>query len=260
MSSTQTVTTQNRAGTKLQAKRARVDVALLRALTIHTHSEERWEQLQLRGATDAQIYHALKAEFGTGGGSQTDDKIQFAYTGEGEPRFWIDTSTSYTSAKPTLQGNALVKRVREVLTIPQPVSIAAEASPETARVDDSDAPDDESSLEATFARRGANEFGVYVKGVKKERVTYKGGFVELRIVRDPLDLKLRAEYQSTGPILGSGYSSPVTVRGTQYETLEEARGAQYLNARKGLVSLRERADSDARRAQVNAAISKLDKW
>jgi hypothetical protein len=197
MSATQTVATHNRAGSKLQAKRARVDAAILWALTIHTHSEERWEQLQLRGATDAQIYHALKEEFGTGGDSQTEDNIQFAYAGDGEPRFWLDSSTSYTTAKPTLQGNALVKRVREVLKIPQLLSVAAEASPETARAADSD--DDESGTDRIVyvdsARFGEGKSGDIASA-------YSADFIIKGKVRKPFkhDGKL---YTCTGGVWGS---------------------------------------------------------
>lgn len=130
---TTTTTTRPRAGAKQSAKRARVDAALRAALSLHGDSDDRWSALIRDGADDNQIWQALKREFGTGGSSQTESGVQYAYEGgdgfSAPPRFWVDAGSHYTQQKATLSGAALVKRVREVLSIPEP-------SPESASGDD----------------------------------------------------------------------------------------------------------------------------
>jgi ribosome modulation factor len=107
---------------KRNAKDERIDSALRAALYMHEDSQSRWEKLIADGAHDNQIWHGLISEFGTGGGSQTDDGILFAYLAGANavepPKFWIDTSNFRAHEKPTLKGAALVKRVRELLQIP----------------------------------------------------------------------------------------------------------------------------------------------
>jgi hypothetical protein len=106
-------------GKKKSAKDERVNSALRYALFMHTGSQESWEKLMAAGASGETISHYLVDEFGDGGGSQTEEGIQFAYAGLPVPRFWLDCSSQYTTAKPTLQEGRLVKRVRELLQIPE---------------------------------------------------------------------------------------------------------------------------------------------
>ena len=100
-------------------KQEQVASALRAALSMQDHSEPRWRKLIEEGATDEEITHHLVDEFGSGGSSQTEGGIQYAYKGLPEPLFWLNASTHYTTMKPTLQGKSLIRRVREVLSIPQ---------------------------------------------------------------------------------------------------------------------------------------------
>jgi hypothetical protein len=110
------------AGSRLNAKRRKLDEALRTALLLHTDSAERWDKLIAAGATDEEIWQALKREFGSGGGSQTEGGVQFAYAGgdsfSAPPKFWLDSGSHYTQQKPTLSGAALVRHVRELMGIP----------------------------------------------------------------------------------------------------------------------------------------------
>jgi len=104
-----------------QATSERLNHALKAALYLHDCSAPRWRKLIEAGASDPQISHALTDEFGagSGGSSQTEDGVQFAYRGLPEPRFWIDAGSPHdTQRQPTLAGQKLVARVREVLKIP----------------------------------------------------------------------------------------------------------------------------------------------
>lgn len=111
---------------KLRKKERKVEEALRAALYLHEGAQERWDDLKRDGATDAQIWGELQIQFGGahgGGGSTSDGGTQFAFAGERgsasvPPKFWIDCSSHFTSQKPTLQGSALVKRVRALLEIP----------------------------------------------------------------------------------------------------------------------------------------------
>lgn len=110
---------------KKPTKAERIDRALREALSMHDHSEERWQKLIAAGASDDEIFAHLIDEFGSGIGSSTADGIQFAVRGLSPdanhvPVFWLDSSTHMTTQKPTLKGNALLFRVRELLSIPQP--------------------------------------------------------------------------------------------------------------------------------------------
>lgn len=110
-------------------KQERIDDALRAALSMHTDSEERWNALKERGAADAQIWHALHQEFGTGGSAQDDNASHYAYMGDENgiepPLFWFGVSTHRNHERPTLKGAALVRRVRELLQIPQLQEAAA---------------------------------------------------------------------------------------------------------------------------------------
>lgn len=122
MSTAATPATQTKPRAKVRTYRQRVDAALRDALALHTDSEGRWQGLRSSGATDNEIYQALKREFGEGGSSQTEEGVQYAYADGGSftspPQFWVDCGTHYTNEKPTLSGAALVGRVRELMQIP----------------------------------------------------------------------------------------------------------------------------------------------
>jgi hypothetical protein len=119
---------------KKLSKKERIDLALRAALYMHDYSEGQWAKLIEDGATNAQIWHALIDEFKSGFASETDDGIDFAVRGlspdaQHIPSFWLDASTHMTKDKPTLKGDALVKRVREVLSIPQLKSFHEKEAP-----------------------------------------------------------------------------------------------------------------------------------
>lgn len=110
------------AGAKKASKAERINTALRAALYMHEDSTERWRALRDEGADNNQIWQALLEEFGTGGSSQTEGGDQFAYqggNGAAQPKFWFSQGTHYTNEKPTLAGARLVKRVRELLEIPE---------------------------------------------------------------------------------------------------------------------------------------------
>jgi hypothetical protein len=128
---------------KLKTREEKLNDALRAALSLHEDSEARWRTLVSGTATDAQIWHALLKEFGTGGGSQTEGGTQFAYLGGSPttpPKFWVDCGSHYSTQKPTLAGAALVKRVRELLAIPpfdaDKLNASGRASSEAASGDD----------------------------------------------------------------------------------------------------------------------------
>jgi hypothetical protein len=107
---------------KKRKKDDRINLALRDALYMHSDSQGRWRLLGTRGATDAEIWYALKREFGGGGSSQTEAGDQYSFQGGKSvepPKFWFSCGTYFTDAKPTLAGARLVKRVRELLEIPQ---------------------------------------------------------------------------------------------------------------------------------------------
>ncbi len=119
---------------KKPSKSERVDRALRAALSMHDYSDEYWQKRIAEGASDNDIYAALVDQFRNGIGSQTEDGIQFAARGlspDGNhvPCLWLDSPTHMTTQKPTLKGAALVKRVREVLSIPQVRSFHDKDSP-----------------------------------------------------------------------------------------------------------------------------------
>lgn len=96
---------------------ARVDAALFRSLHQMERADKRWLKHQKRGLTDAELKDAIAYEFGIfGGGSHPE---WHNHQGGEDPKFWL--SISY-SGKPTLRGQPLLERVRELLKIPYPLS------------------------------------------------------------------------------------------------------------------------------------------
>lgn len=129
--------------------RSRVDDALREALDLHVYSETAWRELKESGGSDDDISHRLVDQWGNGVGSSTDSGIQFAVKGLPVPLFWVDASSHHTTAKPTLEGKKLVRRVRELLEIPPPGT----PSPDAASVDEQPEPTLKERTEATLELR-----------------------------------------------------------------------------------------------------------
>jgi hypothetical protein len=95
---------------------ARIDAALLSSLHSFSDADKRWLKHQQHGLTDAELKEAIAYEFGIfGGGSHPE---WHNHQGGEDPKFWL--SISY-SGKPTLRGQPLLERVRELLKIPYPL-------------------------------------------------------------------------------------------------------------------------------------------
>jgi hypothetical protein len=96
---------------------ARVDAALFRSLHQMERADKRWSKHQKRGLTDTELKEAIAYEFDIfGGGSHPE---WHNHQGGEDPKFWL--SILY-SGKPTLRGQPLLERVRELLAIPYPMS------------------------------------------------------------------------------------------------------------------------------------------
>ena len=96
---------------------ARVNAALLRSLHQVEKADKRWSNYRQRGLTDAELKEAIAQEFGIyGGGSHPECHT---HQGGDDPKFWLSISHH---GKPTLRGQPLLKRVRELLKIPYPLS------------------------------------------------------------------------------------------------------------------------------------------
>jgi hypothetical protein len=97
---------------------ARVDAALLRSLHQVERADKRWLKHQKRGLTDVELKEAIADEYDiSGGGSHPE---WYSYEGGADPKFWLDSITA--CGKPTLRGQPLLERVRELLAIPYPLS------------------------------------------------------------------------------------------------------------------------------------------
>jgi hypothetical protein len=95
---------------------ARVDAALFQALHQMENADKRWRNHRQRGLTDAELKKAIAFEFGIlGGGSHPE---WHAHQGGDDPKFWLSISHH---GKPTLRGQPLLERVRELLKIPKPL-------------------------------------------------------------------------------------------------------------------------------------------
>ncbi|MCG9892583.1 MAG: hypothetical protein MH252_16115 [Thermosynechococcaceae cyanobacterium MS004] len=96
---------------------ARIDAALLRSLHQVERADKRWSRHQTCGLTDAELKDVIADEYGiSGGGSHPE---WYSYQGGADPKFWLDSIT--THGKPTLRGQPLLDRVRELLKIPYPL-------------------------------------------------------------------------------------------------------------------------------------------
>lgn len=93
--------------------------AIRRAACPYTNSQERWAEIAKRGASNSEIIHHLNREFGLGGGSGGPGSLHECHQAS-PPRIWIGTRTP--KGKPTIQGAELVTAIRQMFSIPQPVS------------------------------------------------------------------------------------------------------------------------------------------
>lgn len=96
----------------------RIDAALLRSLHSFSDAEKRWRKHQKRGLTDAELKEVIADEFGIYGGSTHPE--WHCHQGGADPKFWLESISP--CGKPTLRGQPLLERVRELLKIPYPLS------------------------------------------------------------------------------------------------------------------------------------------
>lgn len=95
---------------------ARIDAALLRSLHQVQNADQRWRRSQKRGLTDVELKEAIAYEFGIYGGGT--DPEWHCHQGGADPKFWLSIPHY---EKPTLRGQPLLARVRELLKIPYPL-------------------------------------------------------------------------------------------------------------------------------------------
>lgn len=91
------------------------EMLLIRALHSFQGADERWESFRRLGATDKQLHDQIGHEFGTEGGHSGKDG-KYRIMGGRNPRIWINPP--HPRGKPTLSGNKLVAKARQVLDIP----------------------------------------------------------------------------------------------------------------------------------------------
>jgi hypothetical protein len=103
---------------------ARIDAALLRSLHQVERADKRWRKHQKRGLTDAELKEAdswcgaFADEFGIYGGGTFPE--WHCHQGGADPKFWLESIAA--CGKPTLRGQPLLERVRELLKISYPLS------------------------------------------------------------------------------------------------------------------------------------------
>jgi hypothetical protein len=95
---------------------ARVDAALFRSLHQMGNADKRWSCHRRRGLTDVELKEAIAFEFGILGGSSQPE--WHSHQGGDDPKFWLSISHH---SKPTLRGQPLLERVRELLKILKPI-------------------------------------------------------------------------------------------------------------------------------------------
>jgi hypothetical protein len=104
--------------TPVDSLQARIDTALLRSLHQVERADKRWRKYQKRGLTDAELKEAIADEFGIYGGGTFPE--WHCHQGGADPKFWLESIAA--CGKPTLRGQPLLERVRELLKIPYPLS------------------------------------------------------------------------------------------------------------------------------------------
>lgn len=98
------------------------EAAILTAITSYSDAAIRWNKLAQKGATDEEIKAQLSFELGEMGSRIGGETQDVAYTGGANPRIWVGQMTG--RGKATLSGQAIVKKVRELLSIPLPEAAA----------------------------------------------------------------------------------------------------------------------------------------
>lgn len=111
-----------------------------------------------------------------------------------------------------------------------------------------------------YARRGANEFGVYVGGVVRGRVPFDGGEARFRFARDPADGKWRGSFEVYGPLSWFYLGSWARVSDAAHESVESAVREQHAAARAAVESQRDRAENDFQLRRIDFALRRLDGW
>lgn len=102
--------------------------ALYRSLHSQSGAAERWEKLRTNGATDEKLKQQIGHEYGIQGGS-----LDYSYKGGENPKFYYAGGISAGAyGKPTLQGKALVDKVRDLMGIPQLRLHKPETTPQNA--------------------------------------------------------------------------------------------------------------------------------
>lgn len=99
-------------------ERATLEETLRHACHGWADSEARWMKWRQDGADDEKLMEIIRFEFGSYRGVLTE---RFHYTTKGErtcPQLFL--GSLHQNPKPILQGNALLKKVREVMEIPHP--------------------------------------------------------------------------------------------------------------------------------------------
>ncbi len=82
------------------------------------HADEAWQKAQETGLTNRELQDLIGRKFGHGGGSSGPNTTPEWHIGGNNPRWWYKQSSG--RGKPTLQGTALINKVRELLEIPLP--------------------------------------------------------------------------------------------------------------------------------------------
>lgn len=105
-----------------EAREAAIDEAIRHCTHSFQDSEKRWQKLREAGATDEQLRSRIKDEIGTGGSSSS--------THDYEMRAGQFTITVRKPVSAKISGKELLKRVRRVLSIPQPFAVDSGEIPE----------------------------------------------------------------------------------------------------------------------------------
>jgi hypothetical protein len=111
-----------------------------------------------------------------------------------------------------------------------------------------------------YARRGANEFGVYVENVIEGRVRFSGGSITFRLVCDPADDKWRGSREVEGPLppFYDGWRACVYDRA--HDTPEQALRSLCDSARRAISAQLDGAANGYRRGKIEEALRRLDEW
>ncbi len=153
-----------------------LEQGLLRALHSFGEADERLAALRRNGADDVTLKKEIGELFGDGG-SRGPEQTDISTKGGPNPRFWFGSMIH--QGNPTLQGKALVAKVRELIGIPEPTA--------TTKIEDlvvSDAPANTYAWEMTVRRHdeGEDKFvyvGSYAQAKRKALMTPRARKVEI---------------------------------------------------------------------------------